>query len=102
MLGDAYEYLIGQFAQTAGKKGGEFYTPVNMSKLVARLATLGLTDVLSVCDCACGSAGLLLQVGKYAKVRRYYGQELTSTTYNLARMNMMLHGIPYQNFERCV
>ncbi len=99
VLGDAYEYLIGQFAQTAGKKGGEFYTPVNMSKLVARLATLGLTDVLSVCDCACGSAGLLLQVGKYAKVRRYYGQELTSTTYNLARMNMMLHGIPYQNFE---
>lgn len=99
VLGDAYEYLIGQFAQTAGKKGGEFYTPVNMSKLVARLATEGLTDVLSVCDCTCGSAGLLLQVGKFAKVRRYYGQELTSTTYNLARMNMLLHGIHYRNFE---
>lgn len=99
ILGDAYEYLIGMFAQTAGKKGGEFYTPVQMSKLVARLATIGYHSVPSVFDCACGSAGLLLQVGKYVKVGQYFGQELTSTTYNLARMNMLLHGIPYQNFE---
>ncbi|MBK5261041.1 MAG: type I restriction-modification system subunit M [Peptostreptococcaceae bacterium] len=99
VLGDAYEYLIGMFAQTAGKKGGEFYTPFSMSKLLARLGCLGLTDVLSASDCACGSGSLLLQVGKYAKVRSYYGQELTSTTYNLARMNMLLHGVPYQNFE---
>ena len=99
VLGEAYINLIGNFASTAGKKGGEFYTPTNMSKLVARLATVGLTDVLSAFDCACGSGSLLLQVGKYANVRSYYGQELTSTTYNLARMNMLLHGIPYQNFE---
>ncbi len=99
VLGDAYEYLIGMFAQTAGKKGGEFYTPVQMSKLVARLATLGYHNIPSVFDCACGSAGLLLQVGKYSRVGQYFGQELTSTTYNLARMNMLLHGIPYQNFE---
>lgn len=99
VLGDAYEYLIGMFAQTAGKKGGEFYTPVNMSKLIARLATVGLDEARTVSDCACGSGGLLLQVGKYIKVGQYFGQELTSTTYNLARMNMLLHGIPYNNFE---
>lgn len=99
VLGDAYEYLIGMFAQTAGKKGGEFYTPVNMSKLVARLATVGLSEAKSVSDCACGSGGLLLQVGKYCKVGQYFGQELTSTTYNLARMNMLLHGIDYKKFE---
>ena len=99
VLGDAYEYLIGMFAQTAGKKGGEFYTPVNMSKLVARLATVGLTEAKTVSDCACGSGGLLLQVGKYCKVGQYFGQELTSTTYNLARMNMLLHGIDYKKFE---
>jgi len=99
VLGEAYITLIGDFASTAGKKGGEFYTPTNMSKLVAKLATVGLTDVLSAFDCACGSGSLLLQVGKYANVRSYYGQELTSTTYNLARMNMLLHNIPYHNFE---
>lgn len=99
VLGTAYVELIGKFASTAGKKGGEFYTPTNMSKLVARLATVGLTDVLSVFDPTCGSGSLLLQVGKYANVRKYYGQELTSATYNLARMNMMLHGIDFKNFE---
>ena len=99
VLGDAYEYLIGMFAQTAGKKSGEFYTPANMSKLVARLATVGLTEAKSVSDCACGSGGLLLQVGKYVKVGQYFGQELTSTTYNLARMNMLLHGIDFKKFE---
>lgn len=99
VLGTAYVQLIGDFASTAGKKGGEFYTPTNMSKLVARLATVGLTDVLSAFDPACGSGSLLLQVGKYANVRHYYGQELTSATYNLARMNMMLHGIDYNKFD---
>ena len=99
ILGTAYVELIGNFASTAGKKGGEFYTPTNMSKLVAKLATVGLKDVLSVFDPACGSGSLLLQVGKYADVRKYYGQELTSSTYNLARMNMMLHGIDFKNFE---
>lgn len=99
VLGTAYVTLIGLFAQTAGKKGGEFYTPTNMSKLVARLATVGLTKVLNVADCACGSGSLLLQVGEYVDVAKYYGQELTSTTYNLARMNMILHGIDYKNFS---
>ena len=99
VLGTAYVTLIGLFAQTAGKKGGEFYTPTNMSKLVARLATVGLTKVLNVADCACGSGSLLLQVGQYVDVSKYYGQELTSTTYNLARMNMILHGIDYKNFN---
>ena len=99
ILGTAYITLIGNFASTAGKKGGEFYTPTNMSKLVARLATVGLTDVLSAFDCACGSGSLLLQVGQFAKVRKYYGQEKVSSTYNLARMNMILHDIPYQNFN---
>lgn len=99
VLGTAYTILIGNFASTAGKKGGEFYTPTNMSKLVARLATVGLTDVKSAFDCACGSGSLLLQVGEYVNVRKYYGQELTSSTFNLARMNMMLHNIRFQNFE---
>ena len=99
VLGTAYVTLIGLFAQTAGKKGGEFYTPTNMSKLVARLATVGLKKVLNVADCACGSGSLLLQVGEYVDVAKYYGQELTSSTYNLARMNMILHGIDYKNFS---
>lgn len=99
VLGTAYVTLIGLFAQTAGKKGGEFYTPTNMSKLVARLATVGLNKVYSVADCACGSGSLLLQVGEYVDVAKYYGQELTSSTYNLARMNMILHGIDYKNFN---
>lgn len=99
VLGTAYVTLIGLFAQTAGKKGGEFYTPTNMSKLVARLATVGLTKVLNVADCACGSGSLLLQVGEYVDVAKYYGQELTSSTYNIARMNMILHGIDYKNFS---
>lgn len=99
VLGDAYEYLIGQFAANAGKKAGEFYTPTGPSVLLSRLATLGLTDVLSAADPTCGSGSLLLRLNNYANVRTFYGQELTSTTYNLARMNMILHGVPYQNFE---
>ena len=99
ILGSAYVELISQFASTAGKKAGEFFTPTNMSKLVARLATVGLTDVKSCFDPACGSGSLLLQVGDYVKVRQYFGQELTAATYNLARMNMMLHGIDFNNFR---
>lgn len=99
ILGSAYVELISNFASTAGKKGGEFFTPTNMSKLVARLATVGLTDVKSCFDPACGSGSLLLQVGQYANVRQYFGQELTAATYNLARMNMMLHGIDFTNFR---
>lgn len=99
VLGNAYEYLIGQFAATAGKKAGEFYTPSGPAELLCRLACLGLTDVKSAADPTCGSGSLLLRLKNYANVRLYYGQELTSTTYNLARMNMILRGIPYRNFE---
>ena len=98
ILGNAYEYLIGQFAATAGKKAGEFYTPAGPAELLCRLACLGLTDIKAAADPTCGSGSLLLRLKKYANVRLYYGQELTSTTYNLARMNMILRGIPYQNF----
>lgn len=99
VLGNAYEYLIGQFAATAGKKAGEFYTPAGPAELLCRLACLGLTDVKDAADPTCGSGSLLLRLKKYANVRNYYGEELTSTTYNLARMNMILRGIPYRNFN---
>lgn len=98
VLGNAYEYLIGQFAATAGKKAGEFYTPAGPAELLCRLACLGLTDVKSAADPTCGSGSLLLRLKKYARVGQYFGQELTSTTYNLARMNMILRGIPYPYF----
>ena len=99
VLGNAYEYLISQFAATAGKKAGEFYTPSGPAELLCRLACLGLTDVKAAADPTCGSGSLLLRLKNYANVRLYYGQELTSTTYNLARMNMILRGIPYRNFN---
>lgn len=99
ILGDAYEYLIGQFAANAGKKAGEFYTPQQVSKILAKIVTMGKTDLKSVYDPTCGSGSLLLRVSKEANVRNFYGQEKTSTTYNLARMNMLLHGISYKNFN---
>ena len=99
VLGDAYEYLIGQFAANAGKKAGEFFTPSGPSELLCRLADDGLTDVLSAADPTCGSGSLLLRLNKHANVRTYAGSELVSTTYNLTRMNMIIHNIPYQNFD---
>ena len=99
VLGDAYEYLIGMYAATAGKKAGEFYTPQSVSKLLSLLATDGLKKAKAVCDCACGSGSLLLQVGKCIKVGHYYGNECNPTTYNLARMNMILHNIHYEQFD---
>ena len=99
VLGNAYEYLIGQFAATAGKKAGEFYTPSGPAELLCRLACLGLTDVKDAADPTCGSGSLLLRLKNYANVRNYYGQHLIFTTYNLARMNMILRGIPYRNFQ---
>lgn len=99
VLGDAYEYLIGQFAANAGKKAGEFYTPPQVSKIIAKIVTLGKKDLRNVYDPTCGSGSLLLRVAKEANVRKFYGQEKTSTTYNLARMNMLLHGVSYHNFD---
>src|SRR5699024_9045422 len=96
MLGDAYEYMIGQFAATAGKKAGEFYTPQQVSKLLAEIVTTDKEDLRSVYDPTCGSGSLLLRVGRLAHVRHYYVQEYNSTTYNLARMNMLLHEVNFK------
>ncbi|REI09865.1 type I restriction-modification system subunit M [Staphylococcus felis] len=98
MLGDAYEYLIGQFAANAGKKAGEFYTPQQVSKILAKIVTTGRKDLKNVYDPTCGSGSLLLRVGREANVRHYYGQEYNNTTFNLARMNMLLHNKNYQQF----
>lgn len=100
ILGDAYEYLIGQFASGAGKKAGEFYTPQQVSTVLAKLVTTGKTRLKSVYDPTCGSGSLLLRVKREVEdVSNFYGQELNRTTYNLARMNMILHGIHYQKFN---
>ena len=99
VLGDAYEYLISQFAANAGKKAGEFYTPQQVSKILAKIVTVGKENLKNVYDPTCGSGSLLLRVAKEAKVSKFYGQELTSTTYNLARMNMLLHDVDYTNFD---
>ena len=100
VLGDAYEYLIGQFASGAGKKAGEFYTPQEVSKILAKIVTTGKTKLRSVYDPTCGSGSLLLRVAKEVEeVNNFYGQEMNRTTYNLARMNMILHGVHYRKFD---
>lgn len=102
VLGDAYEYLIGQFASDSGKKAGEFYTPHAVSELMARIVLQGKEEQhgLTAYDPTMGSGSLLLTLAKYSHKGnsiRYYGQELNATTYNLARMNMMLHGVDPMN-----
>ncbi|WP_286909208.1 type I restriction-modification system subunit M [Clostridium sp. UBA1652] len=103
ILGEIYEYLIGQFAASAGKKGGEFYTPHQVSKVLAKVVTEGVEkcdEIFSVYDPTMGSGSLLLTVGQElpnGTPMKYYGQELNTTTYNLARMNLMMHGISYNN-----
>ena len=100
VLGDAYEYLIGQFASGAGKKAGEFYTPQEVSKVLAKIVTTGKSKLRSVYDPTCGSGSLLLRVAKEVEeVNDFYGQEMNRTTYNLARMNMILHGVHYRKFD---
>ncbi len=100
VLGDAYEYLIGKFASGAGKKAGEFYTPQEVSIVLSKLVTTGKTKLRSVYDPTCGSGSLLLRVAKEVEeVTNFYGQELNRTTYNLARMNMILHGVHYRDFD---
>jgi len=98
LLGDAYEYLIGEFAAGAGKKGGEFYTPAQVSRLLAQIVTVGKKKIRSVLDPTCGSGSLLLRLRDYVEVVDHYGQELNQTTYNLARMNMILHGVHFDHF----
>ncbi|MFC6176653.1 type I restriction-modification system subunit M [Companilactobacillus huachuanensis] len=104
ILGDIYEFLIAQFAGNSGKKAGEFYTPHQVSEVLAKLVAQGLDpkeDKPSVYDFACGSGSLLLTVQEQIKDRRlfYYGQELNTTTYNLARMNLMMHDVSYMNMD---
>lgn len=103
VFGDAYEYLISQFASSAGKKAGEFYTPQQVSKLLAKLVTYGKTKLRNVYDPTCGSGSLLLRVGDEVggsdNIGKYYGQEKISTTYNLARMNLFLHGVRFKKFD---
>ena len=100
VLGDAYEYLIAQFASGAGKKAGEFYTPQQVSKVLAKIVTNGKTKLKSVYDPTCGSGSLLLRVSKEVEdVSNFYGQELNRTTYNLARMNMIMHDVHYRKFD---
>ncbi|PVZ85085.1 type I restriction-modification system subunit M [Serratia sp. S1B] len=100
VLGDAYEYLIGEFASGAGKKAGEFYTPQPVSALLAKLVTSQGKYLKSAYDPTCGSGSLLLRVKREAKsIDKIYGQELNRTTYNLARMNMLLHDVHYADFD---
>ena len=102
VLGTAYMILIGLFASDAGKKGGEFFTPAGPARLCATLASLGLDEAKTVGDCTCGSASMLLEVKKHlttGRVGHFYGQENNATTYNLARMNMLMHGINWSDFD---
>ncbi len=100
VLGDAYEYLIGKFASGAGKKAGEFYTPQQVSTVLARLVTEGKDRLKSVYDPTCGSGSLLLRVAREVEeVGAFYGQEMNPTTYNLCRMNMIMHDVHYKRFD---
>lgn len=102
-FGDAYEYLMGMYASNAGKSGGEFFTPQEVSELLTRLAVVGKTEVNKVYDPACGSGSLLLKAAKILgkeNVRQgFFGQEINLTTYNLCRINMFLHDIDYDKFD---
>ncbi len=103
LFGDAYEFLISNYAANAGKSGGEFFTPQSVSKLIAQLAMLGQDKVNKIYDPACGSGSLLLQAKKHFDNHiiedGFWGQEINHTTYNLARMNMFLHNVNYDKFN---
>ncbi|MFY8018088.1 MAG: type I restriction-modification system subunit M, partial [Inhella sp.] len=103
LFGDAYEYLISNYAANAGKSGGEFFTPQQVSKLIAQLAMHKQTSINKIYDPACGSGSLLLQAKKHFDQHiieeGFFGQELNHTTYNLARMNMFLHNVNYDKFN---
>ncbi len=102
-FGDAYEYLMTMYASSAGKSGGEFFTPQEVSELLAKITVVGKTEVNKVYDPACGSGSLLLQFAKVLgkdKVRQgFFGQEINITTYNLCRINMFLHDVNYEKFS---
>lgn len=102
-FGDAYEYLMTMYASNAGKSGGEFFTPSDVSELLTRLGTVGKTEVNKVYDPACGSGSLLLKaqsvLGKEGVRQGYFGQEINITTYNLCRINMFLHDVGFDKFD---
>lgn len=102
-FGDAYEYLMTMYASNAGKSGGEFFTPADVSELLTRLGTVGKTEINKVYDPACGSGSLLLKaekiLGKDAIRNGFYGQEINITTYNLCRINMFLHDVEFDKFD---
>ncbi len=102
-FGDAYEYLMTMYASNAGKSGGEFFTPSDVSELLTRLGTVGKKKINKVYDPACGSGSLLLKaekvLGKDAIRQGFFGQEINITTYNLCRINMFLHGIGFEKFD---
>jgi type I restriction enzyme M protein len=103
LFGDAYEFLMTMYASTAGKSGGEFFTPQEVSELLARIAVVGKREVNKVYDPACGSGSLLLKFAKVlgpGKVRQgFFGQEINLTTYNLCRINMFLHDVNFEKFD---
>jgi type I restriction enzyme M protein len=103
MFGDAYEYLMGMYASQAGKSGGEYFTPQEVSELLAKICVVDKTSVNKVYDPACGSGSLLLKfakiLGKKNVSKGFYGQEINRTTYNLCRINMFLHDINFSNFD---
>ena len=102
-FGDAYEYLMTMYASGAGKSGGEFFTPADVSELLTRLGTVGKTEINKVYDPACGSGSLLLKaekvLGRDAVRNGFYGQEINITTYNLCRINMFLHDVGFDKFD---
>ena len=102
-FGDAYEFLMGMYASNAGKSGGEYFTPQEVSELLTRLAVVGKTEVNKVYDPACGSGSLLLKAAKILgrdNIRQgFFGQEINLTTYNLCRINMFLHDISFDKFD---
>ena len=103
LFGDAYEYLMQMYASTAGKSGGEFYTPQEVSELLARITVVGKRAVNKVYDPACGSGSLLLNfvkvLGHDAVRQGFFGQEINLTTYNLCRINMFLHDVNFEKFH---
>lgn len=103
LFGDAYEFLMGMYASSAGKSGGEYFTPQEVSELLARITVVGKTQVNKVYDPCCGSGSLLLKfrkvLGPDAVKGKYCGQEINLTTYNLARINMFLHNVPFNEFD---
>ena len=99
ILGDAYEYMISQFAAGAGKKAGEFYTPQEVSQILAEIVITGKVRLKDVFDPTCGSGSLLLRTAKSGKADSIFGQEKNPTTFNLCRMNMLLHGVKYNDFD---